>query len=497
MSALHRAANALLLLSFRTAVTAFPEEKCHAQEHLDLDGLLLRQLVGHVEASAAACCAACAAATTAAAVSGELPCTVWVWCPANSTGCAAAHASALVFPAGTCGLKHFAPSLRRRAAPATLAHGRKVAWTSGYMPVALPGNTCPFAAEVLPLNADALTTQMRVLAPALRAGSGVIYTLVNKDSARFSLPPFLASLRALEPKLNATVLVACLDTVSCAACWAQHDSCVLMDLGFGDGTVIARNPADKAAIRGYWRVCNTRDFVTRALLALNISVLSVDADVVFLANPFIDDDLGSAPAVVRDVAPFAFDQEPSQAPNGERLAYLRGRWQINGGFAYYPASGGGLALVERLYRYLCTWPRDREGRVRLGIQAVMTRVFQERYDVAPVTADLDVLRPVVLPDDRYLNLCHLDCGVAEANVAARSARSLADLQALDAMYLGTPTYAPCAPEARRRWVFVHTTCQEVLAGEDVSAAKAALQKAFHAWAQGTKAANDQGARLSP
>lgn len=226
-------------------------------------------------------------------------------------------------------------------------------------------------------------------------------------------------------------------------------------------------------------MCNTRDFVTRVLLRLNISVLSVDSDTVFLKNPW--DDLGDAPAVVRDIAPFAFDRDPSPAPHGERLAWLGRRWMINGGFAYYPAaSGAGLALLDRLYRYLCTWPRDAEGNVREGIQMVMTRVFQEQYDAAPP----GMARPVVLPDDRYLNLCHLDCGIAEANVAARSASSLADLQALDERYLGAAAYAPCSPDARRRWAFVHTTCQIVQPRSNVSAAKAALQEAFRAWAQG-------------
>jgi hypothetical protein len=68
-------------------------------------------------------------------------------------------------------------------------------------------------------------------------------------------------------------------------------------------------------------------------------------------------------------------------------------------------------------------------------------------------------------------------------VDARSANSVGDLRALDAKFLGVAVYAPCAPEARQRWVFVHTTCQIVPPSGNASTAKAALQEAFHAWAR--------------
>ena len=306
----------------------------------------------------------------------------------------------------------------------------------------------------------------------------MVYSMVNHDAARFNLPPFLASMRVMKPETpRPEVLVACLDSAACATCRKQNASCVFLDLGLKETQGIQRNRTDDAAIRGYWRVCNTRDFITRALLRMNISVLSVDVDAVFLANPLAD--LGTTPGVVRDIAPFAFGKSPFQAPNGDRLAFRFARWQINGGFAYYPASGGGLAIVDRLYRYLCTWPRDAQGDLREGIQAVMTRVFLEHYTAASVSG---LPLPKVLPDDRYLNLCHLDCGSHAANRRARMALMVAELNALDADYSGTPGYEGCEPFARSRWIFMHTTCQHRVQNGTKSELKGQAQSAFSAWA---------------
>jgi hypothetical protein len=181
-----------------------------------------------------------------------------------------------------------------------------------------------------------------------------------------------------------------------------------------------------------------RVFVTLTLHAEGVTVVPVDVDSVLLRNPFSPgEELHRNPHGIAGVV-------DTQLPD---LLNEREKLLMNGGFLYFPATTPQVAIltheaIQEVWKQSCMTQNE---------QLVTTGVIRQ---LAKKLRSEPTLMPRVLSAAEYVNFCCLHCGTE----AFPAAVSLKELQDLDRSMLGRPEYAPCSPQARKKWVFFHAAC---------------------------------------
>ena len=144
------------------------------------------------------------------------------------------------------------------------------------------------------------------------------------------------SCTTVNPPLK-SIIIFCLDTSACKQCNKLYDKkfCIYTNLGISEVS-LAPGGSD-VRDRDYWRLTYGRMYANLAVHRLGMNIITVDADSVFLQNPFSEgnglrdrpNDIG----VVSDVKPFTFRY-------GDKTA-------INGGFIYFPGAQEEGAFFSR------------------------------------------------------------------------------------------------------------------------------------------------------
>eukprot|EP01034_Spumella_vulgaris_P023300 gene23300-29513_t len=239
-----------------------------------------------------------------------------------------------------------------------------------------------------------------------------------------------------------------------------------MDLGLS-GQSLAPGKSNKLD-SDYWRLTFGRVFATLTLHSLNVNVLAVDVDAVFLQNPFAPGNgISDRPddiAVVSDIAPFTFQY-------GSKVS-------INGGFLYFPgvdpiARQYSKEVLDMIWSKNCQ-PKKNEQLVTSSVLRFMSRKY--RGDAT--------YRPHMLPNSQYLNFCSTDCGSGDS---FNSVLSLADLNEMELKLSGTPSFSSCESAARKKWVFFHAACLSKTNPDQliVARSKRLIQNAMMQWVHGS------------
>lgn len=306
----------------------------------------------------------------------------------------------------------------------------------------------------------------------------IISTTVNKEAARHNLPPFLESLKTIEPPLIDQTIVFCLDAWAREQCETLHVDpklCLYMNLGVSeeslapvvvglDGKPIASGKDFNT--RSYWRLTYGRVYTTLRIHDEGVNVLPVDADSVFLKNPLsLGEEIPSEPQRIAGV----IDTKPFD------LSTTDGQSMLNGGFLYFPATTPKVAIatnkvIRDIWKQSC---------VQQNEQLVTSNVIKEYYSNK---AKGDPLRPRILSIEKYRNFCNTNCGTGQK---FESVQSLSDLVALEKEFKENVDFKPCSEERRRGWVYFHAACTFRPEGGSVGLVetKGKIQQAMLLWAR--------------
>ena len=310
----------------------------------------------------------------------------------------------------------------------------------------------------------------------------IVCTTVNQEAAIQNLPSFLLSLAEIKPPLSLDTIVFCLDEVSISQCSKLHADptlCLSMDMGVSGADLIPHLlvkgtnnlvQASDFRTRSYWRLTYGRVFATLAIHNEGISVLPVDADAVFLTNPFVDsEEISRHPDSVAGVVDSRYFNLNT---TDEGLL-------INGGFLYFPSTTAKSALIsnkvlQNIWKQNCIAKNE---------QLVTSSVIKDLYKSLPPG---DHYAPQLLSGEKYLNFCHFKCGTGDE---FSHIKSLDDLHKLEEKFQNNPDFKYCTKPYRKQWVYFHAACTAWpnLKGLGMAKAKGDVQKAIMEWVKESRA----------
>ena len=307
----------------------------------------------------------------------------------------------------------------------------------------------------------------------------IVCTTVNQEAAIQNLPSFLLSLAEIKPPLSLDTIVFCLDEVAISQCSKLHADptlCLSMDMGVSGGDLIPHTLANDIIqssdfrARSYWRLTYGRVFATLAIHNEGISVLPVDADAVFLTNPFVDsEEISRHPDSVAGVVDSRYFNLNT---TDEGLL-------MNGGFLYFPSTTAKSALIsnkvlQNIWKQNCIAKNE---------QLVTSKVIKDLYKSLPSG---DHYAPQLLSAEKYLNFCHFKCGTGDEFLRIKS---LDDLHKLEEKFQNNPDFKYCTKPYRKQWVFFHAACTAWPNDKGLGMAKAKgdVQKAIMEWVKESRA----------
>lgn len=296
----------------------------------------------------------------------------------------------------------------------------------------------------------------------------IVCTFVNGDAAEYNLPIFIKSISTYSSSILPVLIIFCVDVTALTHCHAKHVSnlCIFMDIGI---TSESLSPVgNERRNKDYFRLTYGRLYATLTLHKLNINVMPVDVDALFLQNPFdkkngIIDRINDI-AVVSDIKPFLFSYKDKTPINGGFL-YLPG-FQCEG--AYYTRE-----LLDKVWENNCH-PEKNE---QLKISSILRYMTKKYYYSSKPHKDFT---PHMLPVKKYLNFCSTKCG--ENNIFS-SILSIEDLHKLESENKNSQGFNDCSMASRKEWVYFHVACglNTTKYGSELAYYKAKQQNAILTW----------------
>jgi hypothetical protein len=298
----------------------------------------------------------------------------------------------------------------------------------------------------------------------------IISTTANKEAAKYNLPYLFESLASIKPPLISSTIVFCLDEWSCEKCKSLHvdsELCIYMYLGISSESLAPVTGGKDFKARSYWRLTYGRVYATLQIHNEGVSVLPIDADALFLKNPFTSEEILQFPNSIAGV----IDDQPVDLLSSKQASFL------NGGLLYFPATTAKVAIltnnvIRDIWRQSC---------IEQNEQLVTTGVIRNFSRSLPLN---DPNKPRILNVDKYLNFCSNPCGSLDFSKIT----SLKHLHLLEENMKGKPEFKLCTKAYRKDWVYFHAACTNWPDGKSIDLAKAKgdVQRAIMAWVKESK-----------